>query len=180
MNRFSVGLLSLALVTAAPLGAQERPIEIGVDGGLQIYLEDLPGDQKQLLFPSGFFRMGFYLTSRVALEPLVRFQRNWNDDYSLTVFQLQPNLAVYFREYERVAQPYVRGGMGIVHARVSGTNDDDSETQFTAVGGVGVKIPMLRHAFFRFEVNLEHSFEENPVFGEDVLGFMIGITAVIN
>ena len=173
-------ILFLSLLLAAPLGAQDtQPVEIGLDGVYQISLVDQGDNLTELLIPSGSLRLGLYLTPRVALEPILRIDRRSAGDNSLTSLILQPNLVFYFREYDRIPQPYVRAGGGLNYVGFSGSSDD-SETYFSAVGAVGVKVPVLENAFFRFEGNIQHYFDEDAVMAQTVLGLTVGIAVVVN
>lgn len=184
------------LLLAAPLSAQENPVEFGVDGGFSFLMPDEEGsDNVTILSVPNIsilgmtsFRVGIFASPRIAIEPSFSIVRMSEDDYSSTLISLFPSLLYHLKDFDRLPLPYVRLGVGLIHQGLSwGDGDSDSETQFGLGGGVGVKVPFAEIAFFRLEAAFEKWLErgdqedwEDYVEGFSAVRLSVGISAIIN
>jgi hypothetical protein len=143
------------LVTAIPLAAQSRPIELGIDGGLS-YKTNSP-TTLQLGLPVQNFRVGFAAGPTVSIEPNVVV--NYIKVEGLDgVFHFGPELGVliHFSTETNRSRGYFRPFMGATFVSGGGT----SVNQFDLGGGVGVKVPITGSRLAaRFEGGVRHGFK---------------------
>lgn len=174
-------LLALCPVLLVPFGlaAQERPIEVGIDGGLTFALVSDSEDATTISIPESTFRLGFFLSDRTELETPISFQRVSVEDFSLTTFSLTPQLLIHLGD-DGGARPYVRFGGGLRLVREGGPEGSDTATQWQAGGGVGIKLPVSEAAFVRLEGNLDRAFESDDLLGSTNIGLRVGIGMVVN
>jgi hypothetical protein len=192
MAKTSASIASLLLfLIVSPLSSQDHPIEFGVDGGVSFFSwEDEDDGLTMISLPHssywavGTFRLGFFLTPRVSLEPAVGLTRFSADDFSQTQLKFFPSVLLHFQDLGRVALPYVRGGAGLTYY---GSEGSDGETQFGLGGGLGVKVPFGQVAFFRLEAGFEKWLERGDpetdgtyIEGFRSISIKMGISVILN
>ena len=179
--------------------AQEKPVEFGVDAGAHFVSWDGDDEDSYTLIGIPAFsnygmatvRTGFFLSPRISIEPALSFARLSDDNSSSTLINLFPSVLYHFKDFDRIALPYVRVGAGLVYQRSSydydGESESDSETQYGIGGGVGVKIPFAETAFVRLEAGFDKWLEkgdeedyEDFAEGYRVIKLSVGISAIIN
>jgi hypothetical protein len=182
-----------------PGTAQEKPVEFGVDAGANFLSWDGDDEDSYTIIGIPAFsnygmatvRAGFFLSPRISIEPALSFARVSDDNSSSTLLNLFPSVLYHFKDFERVALPYVRVGGGLIYQRSSydfeGDSESDSETQFGLGGGVGVKVPFAETAFVRLEAGFDKWLEKgDPEDYDDfaegfrVIKLSVGISAIIN
>ena len=159
------------------VSAQDRPIEIGVDGGFQFTLPEDGENSTSIFLPAGWLRVGFFVSDRVELESLLGFSHFSMEDYSSTQFQLMPYLAYHFKSYDEGGPlPYVRVGAGLAFEDYSGESVDAGETRFGVGVGLGVKFPMTDRLRFRVEGAFDHWFETDDYQGFNLIQILVGFS----
>lgn len=158
-RRSGLALLALALM-AAPLAAQ-RPVELGIDGGVTIRVNDPSGVFAQ--FPTGHFRVAFPAGEKLAVE--TRFAFNYIKVSGLdALYTMTADLGLlfHFKGAGPGSRPYLRPFAGIDLIGSGG----DTESQFHAGAGLGVKLPMKsdRRAL-RLEGGLSKGLEDGGTTG---------------
>ena len=160
-------LLTAAFLIPSLVSAQQRGIEIGLDGGLQYLLESrilviaVPFQRVRAAFPSG---------QRLAFEPALALTRISRDGVALTSFALEVG-ALYTFVPAR-ANTYIRPFVGLeyVHDSFSGGSH-----AFDLGFGVGTRSPLADRLALRIEANVTGRFPEGG--GTDgLLGATVGLS----
>lgn len=165
-----VALVALSLGGAATAAAQ-RPVELGVDAGVQFDLED--PKTTVVGIPIQNLRVGFFLSDKLSLEPSVAL--NWikvSGEDSFSTLGLDASLLYHFTADTERSQLYVRPFAGLM--RVSGGGE--SVNQMQAGAGLGVKLPMATRMALRLEGNVRHGFETDDIASGTALGMTIGFS----
>jgi hypothetical protein len=171
---FALPALALAQDTA-----QKKPIELGIDAAIARESED-GRKVTSLVLPISRFRVGFFLTDAVSLEPSVSFSYyhisrdidipGFDGTSSGFNYDLDVGLLYHFRTDRTKAQPYVRPFLGLrgFSADNESPNSDfpDSGTQVSFGAGLGYKIPLANRVGTRLEVGYSHAGENEPVFSK--------------
>lgn len=158
--RRNIGVMALAfgVVLAGPLVAQSKAVEFGLDAGFAAQLTDPKYSTIEL--PLQRFRIGFMVSDRFEIEP--SFGVNWlkfsDLDDALTTINAELGALVHFTTDATKARPYLRPYLGVSHAAAGG----ESQTQFVAGAGLGIKIPIqsVSKFAFRLEAGYGHGFEK--------------------
>jgi hypothetical protein len=160
-------LLAAALLMPALASAQQRGIEIGLDGGLEYSLDSrilaiaVPFQRVRAAFPSG---------ERLAFEPALALTRISRDGDALTAFALQAG-ALYTFSATR-ANTYIRPFAGIEYV-------DDSFSggahAFDLGFGVGTRSRLADRLALRIEANVTGRFPEGGG-TEKLLGATVGLS----
>jgi len=184
VSRFTTYALVAALATPAIAIAQDatakKPIELGIDAAIARDSED-NSHRTSLVLPISRFRVGFFLTDAVSLEPSVAFSYvkvtsdipGSDNDFSSSGFNydLDVGLLYHFRTDRTKAQPYVRPFVGI--RGFSSDSDSESPVEFEDSGsqvsfgaGLGFKIPLANRIGTRIELGYARASENEPTFPE--------------
>jgi hypothetical protein len=186
MSRLPLAAAMLALAplftasSAGAQGTQPLPIELGIDGGVAISLDD--PNTTAVSLPVQQFRVGFFVSPRVSLEPAVSFNYvNIEDFGSATDLSLDLGLLLHLSPDRTRSQMYLRPFAGI--NRVSAEADDelgggdDSATQLSAGGGLGVKMPFAGGRLAgRLEAVFAHGFENDDFASRNQAGLAVGLS----
>lgn len=171
---FVLGALVLAL-TAPAAGAQRAShrssgqIELGIDGGITFGLDDPTFTVVAL--PTQSFRLGYFLSDNVEIEPRFSINSVSVSGGSLTLYSLEGG--VLFQPHgDRVGNGlYLRPFAGFSGVSVSGPGDSNSGH---AGVGLGVKLPFAdRRLATRMEANYAHGFSGG---GTNTIGVLIGLS----
>lgn len=171
-------VLSALLFTAALAGAQPpRPVELGMDAAATIGLGD--NSVTVVEIPDRAFRIGFFFTDRISLEPKFGLTTISGGGDTFTSYLAELGLLYHFyRARTRadrdpypspVAAFYVRPFLGLL-----GTSDgDDSITNGRLGIGAGMKVPIANRLASRFEANFAHIFGD---FSSNQIGLLAGLS----
>ncbi len=173
-------LAFLLLLLAFPLNqafGQGRPIELGLDAGFQVSLTDAVGEFERdnitvVQVPIQRFRVGFFVSDAVSIEPSVGLTYLSVSDQSLT--ELGAGLAFVYHFTSDASRPRVYLGAG-------GTLDlidfgDASDTQFGAGALFGVKLPAGNQFAVRLEAQYVRAFESDDRLGASNIGAFVGFS----
>lgn len=172
-KRFLIGLASLAV--AATTASAQNPLELGVDAGVAILLDDDPVILVEV--PVHSLRVGFPIGTRTSLEPKLSFSSRSGRGATVTEYQAALGLLYHLGSsrypgaYHR-AGLYVRPFAGIVGASISNGIDAEESDGFLGLG-IGLKMPLVSRLSSRFEANLAHRFGEGD--GTE-LGLLAGLS----
>jgi hypothetical protein len=166
---FAVGVAVPGALLQAQRGASNRPIELGIDAALTYESSDNV-KQTALTLPVSKFRVGFFMTDAVSLEPSVSLQYSrttienpvtGNDRTSSgTSYDLDFSLLYHFATDRTHSQPFIRPFFGI-----RGFNGEgNSASQALFGGAIGVKAPVATRLAARFEFGVTHFAEDEPEF----------------
>jgi hypothetical protein len=161
----------MSLAAAPGAWAQGRPVELGLDAGVSFNLSD--PNVTTISIPVQDLRAGFFLSDAVSLEP--RIALNYlkvEDSDALTTITLAVGGLYHFHADRTRAQPYVRPFAGLAYIDVG----PDSETQFSAGGGIGIKLPMAERFAARLEGAYVHGFETDALLGSDAINLTVGFS----
>jgi hypothetical protein len=172
-----VGLMtaSASVATAQAVVSQPNTLEFGIDAGAQFGLGDV--STVQITLPAARARVGFFLNndSRWSIEPaaFLSYSKVEGGDGVFT-YDIEAGALYHFRQPSalQLATPtsvmYLRPFIGITG--VSGGDDSDSE--FSAGAGFGIKIPWRPSLAWRLEANTGYGFD-NEAFR---LGLFAGLS----
>jgi hypothetical protein len=175
MKRLLV-LSALALVVTAPGARAQRssqrasgPIELGIDGGVTFGLNT--PKTTLVTLPAEDFRLGFFLSDKVEVEPRFNIISAHGGGVSVTTYTFEAGLLLQ-PEGDRVGKGlYLRPFLG-----VSGANTSPGGSNNSGYGGVGVglKLPFVdRRLATRMEANYAHGFSNG---GTNQIGLLIGLS----
>ena len=170
-----VGLLSAnaSLATAQGPSVRNAPntMEFGIDAGAVFGLGDV--STVQITLPASRARVGFFLNndSRWSIEPAaaLAYSKAEGGD-GVFVYDLEVGALYHFRTPSAVTAvvpasvTYVRPFIA-----VTGFTGDNSDSEFSAGAGLGVKIPWRSALAWRLEANTGYGFDNEA--------FRIGLLA---
>lgn len=160
-------LLLVAFSLPSNLSAQQRGVEIGLDGGLQ-YLVDT--EVLVISIPFQRVRAAFHSGDRLAFEPALSFTRLSANGQALTIFALQAG-ALYTFAATR-ANTYIRPFAGIEYVDDSFS---DGSSAFELGVGVGTRSRIVDRLALRIEANVTGLFPEGGG-TEAALGATVGLS----
>ncbi len=150
-------------LTAGTAFGQSRPIEFGIDAGIQYtMLQDFEGfefdDELSFEVPFQTLRVGFFVSDNISIEPQVQFSFFDPGGDSDSEFQLGLLAAAlyHFNPDMTQTQFFVRAG-GAFLMYDFGSDFDD--TVFGFGGGLGVKVPMSDSFMFRAGADVLYTLE---------------------
>lgn len=149
----------------------QRPIELGIDAGVEFGLDD--PSTTVISLPIQSFRVGFFLSDRASLEPNLTW--NWlKFEGEDAVYTLGAGLGLlyHFTTDTDRAQLYVRPNVEM--ARVGGGGE--SLSQFQAGIGIGAKLPASNRLALRLEASLGRAFENDDLPSSTNLGLLVGLS----
>lgn len=161
--------IAVPQLLAAQRAAPKRPIELGIDAAL-VYESSDNVKQTSLTLPISRFRVGFFLSDAISLEPSLSLQYSHakfenpvtgaERTSSGTAYDVEVGLPYHFATDRTRSQPFIRPFFGI-----RGFNgDNESATQAVFGGAIGVKVPASTRLATRFEFGFAHLGEDEPVF----------------
>ena len=165
----SLGRSLLLLVFSLPsvLGAQERGIEIGLDGGLQYFLD---ADLLTIAVPFQRVRAAFPSGKRLAFEPALSLNRLSTDGASLVSLAIQ--VGALYDLAATHTRTFARPFAGFEYADASFV---DSETVFDLGIGFGTRSRIADRLSLRLEATVTGRFGQSG--GADgVLGATAGLS----
>jgi len=165
---------SASVATAQAVVSQPNTLEFGIDAGAQFGLGDV--STVQITLPAARARVGFFLNndSRWSIEPaaFLSYSKVEGGD-GVFVYDIEGGALYHFRPPSDLAGAspasvmYVRPFIGI-----SGFSGDDSDSEFSAGAGFGIKIPWRPAVAWRLEANTGYGFD-NEAFR---LGLFAGLS----
>ena len=177
MRKFSLSMLLLA-IASVQAGAQStapRPIELGIDAGVTIGLED--DSFTTIDIPVQAFRIGFPLSPRVSLEPKLRVNMLTGNG-TVTNYRGELGLLYHFGS-DRYPGAYHRAGLyarpfvGIVGFSLDNDDIDESDSAGLLGAGIGYKLPLVSRLSSRFEANFAHYFGNGDA---NEIGLLAGLS----
>lgn len=169
-SSYGLGLVLLAAIPAVG-AAQKKTVELGIDAAFAYDLKE--PKTAQISVPSGLFRVGFFASDRISVEPSVAF--NWSKasgDDATTVIQARVGVLYHFKTDAAKSRVFVEPLLGVTHVSSGG----ESESQFQVGGGIGVKLPAPNHIGLRLEALFAHGFEHGAFSATDVIAVLIGFS----
>ena len=176
MKRFlSLGALAVALI--APAAEAQRashrdsgPIELGIDGGVTFGLDN--PNTTIVSLPTQVFRLGYFLSNNVEVEPRVSINSASGGGVSVTAYSLEAGV-LFQPAGDRVGKGlYLRPFLGVSGLNVSGPGGNNNSGY--AGAGFGLKLPFAdRRLATRMEANYAHGFSGG---GSNLIGVLIGLS----
>src|SRR5215218_7366904 len=161
-------LVALCAATSSVATAQgptvrnpPNTMEFGIDAGLQFGLGDV--STVQFTLPASRARVGFFLTndSRWSIEHAagLAYTKVEGGD-GVLVYDLEVGALYHFRPPSAIT---ANTPASVMYARpfigVTGFTGDDSDSEFSAGAGLGVKIPWRSGLAWRLEANTGYGFD---------------------
>lgn len=168
-RRSGLALVVLAL-TAAPLAAQ-NPLELGIDAGIAVRLNDPSGFA--FTFPTGHFRVGIPAGQKLSIEPKVSISYvKFSGADAFMDIGTELGVLFHFKPAGEGSRPYLRPFAGLEYSDLGGVLGSD--TDFHAGAGIGVKLPMkATRMAWRLEGGLVKGLEDG---GETGFFALIGLS----
>lgn len=170
----SLAVAGLAALLVPAVAVAQRPIEFGLDGGIQFKLNDPTFTSFTIPFQS--FRVGFFLSDRTSFEPSMSL--NWvkvESSDAATALGLGASVLHHFSPAGRESQGFVRPAVGFQYVDL-GIPGASSETQFSLGGGIGIKIRSANRFAIRLEGSYAHGFESGFLGDTDIISFTVGFS----
>lgn len=167
MKHVATGALAgIALfLLAVPLQGQMRPLELGVDGG--VVYTDPAGEGRDnrvwdLALPVQNLRLGVFLTDRISVEPSISLARlDLRDDEDLTQVGAAGNLLYHLDTPGIRPRFFGQVGGGMEYVRVSDGGFRESDTQWLAGAGLGMRLPVADRIALRTSAVYWRAFESD-------------------
>jgi hypothetical protein len=162
---------TIAATAASAQVSTPRPLELGIDAGVTIGLDD--NALTSIDIPVQSFRIGFPISPRTSLEPKLRLNILTGEGDTFTSYRAELGLLYHLGSdrypgaYQR-AGIYVRPFIGIV-----GYADGDSDSAGLLGGGIGWKHPLVSRLSSRLEANFAHQFGEGDA---NQIGLLAGLS----
>ena len=172
------------LVLAAPLHGQQRAIELGVDGGVH-YMDPAGEGRDNRIWDVSFrlqnLRVGLHVTERVSLEPSVSFLRRDLGEDDLTQVSALGNVLYHFNEAGPAMRPQFFGlaGGGLEYVRLSEEVGRESDTQWLAGGGLGMRLPVADQVALRTSATYWRAFESDLAPHANMIRGDLGLSLLI-
>lgn len=174
MIRFSkfVGIAAVLAATAATAGAQQsNPVELGIDASLATTVGSSP-NITTIAIPAGSFRVGFFVTPAVSIEPRVGLVSMSGGGSTTTIYSGSVGMLYHFAVNPVGTGVYVRPFVGVNGTSGSGS----SENQANVGAGLGVKIPFASRLATRLEANYAHNFSSGAFASSNQIGVDVGLS----
>lgn len=164
-------LIALAATQAMAQSTAPRPIELGIDAGVTIGLDD--DAFTTIDIPVSSLRVGFPLSPRISLEPKLRVNVLTGQGDTFTTYRGELGLLYHFGS-DRYPGAYHRAGLYVrPFAGIVGFSDGDSDSAGLLGAGVGYKFPLVSRLSSRFEANFAHYFGEGDA---NEIGLLAGLS----
>ena len=164
---------ALLLAPTVLLG-QDQSFELGVDGGLSLYLND-PTITKTSI-PIESVRFGLFVSNEISIEPslaLTVIDSQNTDPITSVSFWLS---GLFHINGDRSRpQPFFRPTGGMEYY----SNGTDTFSQFKTGGYVGLKIPVANHLSLRLETGYLRGFESDNLPSSDEVSLSLGISLFV-
>ena len=176
--RITVAAALLGLAAAGAVAAQDRIMEIGIDGGVQRQTYE-GRSVSYTAFPVAWptfrapLRFGQFVTPALEIEPAFGMLLAGGSGSSFTSFVGSWSMLYHFRTDRSVPRPYVRAA-GLVRVVGGGS----TATQLGLQGALGLKVPNGERIGTRFEIGYGRAFEneEKGLAGIRLLDFTFGFS----
>jgi len=153
------------------LSSQSQSIELGIDGGMSLYLNERT--VSSISIPNQSLRFGLFPISGVSIEP--SFSLTWIDGQNsqpITSASFWLSGLFHFTRDRSRPQLFLRPTAGLEY----GSYESNSNTQYAAGGYVGVKLPIAHHLAVRVEAGYERRIESDNLVAGDVISSNLGIS----
>ena len=171
IKALAVSLAAIALASTSAMAQTPRPIELGIDAGVNIGLGDNSGTEIDI--PVQSLRVGFPISPRTSLEPKLSLRILTGEGDTFTQYRAEIGLLYHLGSsrypgaYQR-AGAYVRPFLGIV-----GFSDGESDSAGLLGAGLGWKMPLVSRLSSRFEANFAHQFGDGDA---NAIGLLAGLS----
>jgi hypothetical protein len=155
---------AVAAFIAVPAQAQQGTWEIGMDGGLLFSSYDIDGMDSTLDFSLPFqaLRVGVFITPQISIEPTFGFDRmDFGDDDTVTALTFHTFGLIHFSPDRTRSQFFVGAGGGLDYVSFGFDGESESDTQWSAGLGAGVKVPFRSNVSLRLSGAYLRGFESD-------------------
>jgi hypothetical protein len=172
-HKFRIALAALALgaTSASAQTSGPDPLELGVDAGITIGLDD--DAVTSIDIPVSSARIGFPIGRRTSLEPKFRINVITGNGDTFTSYRAELGM-LYHLGSGRYPGAYHRAGMYVrPFLGIAGHANGDSDSNGLLGFGFGFKQPIVSRLSSRFEANLAHQFGDGDY---TELGLLAGLS----
>jgi hypothetical protein len=176
-------LTALVVASAGSAVAQKGVTELGVDMAVayetesEIFSIMLPGGgtTENLYGPQGAFRLGFFLSDAVSLEPATSLSLLSGDGETIWSWAFATKLLYHFTADPSVTRVYLAFG-GTFTLFDFG---EESNTQFGASLDLGAKLPISDRVGGRIAASYTRAFENDDFNTRNILAAIFGISVFL-
>ncbi len=175
LRMLSLLALSSVLTSSFPAAVlgQGRPVELGIDAGLSVTLtEGVDATITQVAIPASRFRVGFFVSDIVEIEPSLAFALLSVNGETATAVGFQLGLAFHSTAKRDRPRMFFQVGGGLDYVNV----EDFDDVQFGVGAGVGGKIPAGDRFAVRIEANYLRGFESDNRFAANIIQALVGFS----
>jgi hypothetical protein len=171
MKHQSLVTLVLLVIFGSPAVAQDRPIELGIDAGASLRLEQ--PRLTSISVPAQRLRVGFFVSDAVSVEPSVFLSHVRVAGESFSFYMADIGLLLHLTAAPATPTWYLRPFAGIVGV---GGSDRTGNTDWTAGIGGGLKGPLAERLLWRAEANFRRHFAPGELDDAGVVGLALGVS----
>ncbi len=170
MRQLTAVAAALALVSSIASAQDPRPLELGIDAGVDFGLDD--PNITVIGIPIQSLRIGFVMTDQISIEPMFSLNSIRVEGDNFTMYSAAVGLLYHFQTFR--SGPYVRPFFGVTG--LSG-DDIDGVSQLFLGAGLGLKIPVIDNRLaWRLETNFAHVLDDDEVEGGSQIGLRAGLS----
>ncbi len=172
--RLSSALLALLPLIGGPVAtsAQAGAVELGIDSGVIVHLNDGVDNLTSICLPCQRFRVGIFASDWFQFEPSVALSVLSSGGETITAFDGRVSFVFHFSSDPLGTRPFLRVGGTIAVVDLG----EGSSAQFGVGGGLGLKAPIGERLAVRLEGVSEYGFESDDVVASLGLGGLLGIS----
>lgn len=164
-------VVGVVVLFPAHFTAQTRPVEIGLDGGINISFNGMT--TARFTIPCQSVRVGYFVNNNVSLEPVASFNYTKMDSFdAIATIGLEFAALFNFSPDRSNSQPYFRPLVGLTLITAGGV----TASQFRAGGGFGIRLPVATQFAVRLEAGFGHYFENDDFAGASTLVALFGLS----
>ena len=170
------GLATTASTAHAQDDGDGRPIELGIDAGINITLGS--NAVTTVSVPAQRFRVGFYLSDVISIEPSMSLNYTHYKDGSAKAFSGEIGVIFNTAAVENDNRFYLRPFGGYEHIGITSGTSKTGNTQPYAGAGAGVRMPIVDRLQARIEANYAHVFDSksDTDTARNVVGLLAGFS----
>lgn len=168
-----ITLLCSVLLFTSGSAQTTGSVELGIDAGVEYLKYENSSSLTTFLIPIDNFRMGYFVTDAIAVEPSISFA-HFNPESGSGFTTLDLGLEFGYN----LPMSDEGGSLFFIQAgpKISYINADASDTQFGLGGGAGVKIPVAEKLKTRLQVGGIYYFESDKRVSGWAINFGLGIS----
>lgn len=170
----AAALVAFSAFSTSPLLAQRastNPIELGADAAFS-RVSSRGDSYTRFAIPLEFFRVGFFVSDRVSIEPSMRLMwAKGEGGDGTTSYDINTGLLIHTRKVRSAPQLFLKPLVGF-----TGYNSEESRSQpYFGLGG-GLKVHGTNRMAFRTGLEYQRALRSGPLPEQDRINLLIGLS----